>query len=811
MNTVEYTVGEKVYLGDIFSRSIHIPMFQRDYAQGRADKGYIRRSFLKEIKDCLSDSNIELPEDYIYGYKDSDEVFFPLDGQQRITTLWLVYWYLALRAEKLQEEKEYLKRFSYETRKSSREFCEAICNLKGFTEKVGLVEHIKKQTWFYKSWTKDPTISSMLRMIGGTNNKDGIEPILGDLCTENNDWVKKLDGLKNGVFFYKLELDEIIMPKETAERLYVKMNARGKALNDFENFKADFVDHMSKKSLVDGLSSDGTRSFDIISEKMDNEWRDVFWKAINAGQKDGKIDELFLALIHRMCLSELVSTKEGGVHKLKEELIKVLNDIYEMDDNGNEMKSDKQVKKTIEKSSTEERDVAKIYDYLRKDTEISYEEYLPYEKILNDNFIKKLSRIMGALQNDRDEIDSIIHKYYYEWESIIPAYEYDKKGNKLIREDKSGNKVGVVRKLELKPRAYFCAACKYLERRDFDKKIFEEWIRVSRNIIERRGVDSEGAMVSLVRKLDELCELSSSCSIIDYLKTQGQDNSAENAMDKQINEERYKAKWLPGKESEIFEAEEIDNMNGNIGFLLVDEKGNFDDTNFPSFFDIKKKNWEDYLNYLKTDEESFVEQFVRPYVRMFVDFEEAKNIMMFHTVIRQHRGERWIDVLFEDEPKRVHDILMKQAVDKKDESIEESKRFHAFVESESFKKIVLSKEKKDLRISRKNDRWALYKKSARSEVLYFDENTFKRNALLNEINKNGTVEIDKEHIVEPNEPYFWGEDIFFTIKNINGDRRYAWKIDDSIYSVSNDTIGSKKLEKASSYNASALYNEINKL
>ena len=108
---------------------IEIPIIQRDYAQGRLGKEYLRKSFLADIKKALDDDKNKMKLDFVYGSIEKGKLN-PLDGQQRLTTLWLLHWYIALRAGKLNEyinDKEkvcdILRKFTYETRISSREFC----------------------------------------------------------------------------------------------------------------------------------------------------------------------------------------------------------------------------------------------------------------------------------------------------------------------------------------------------------------------------------------------------------------------------------------------------------------------------------------------------------------------------------------------------------------------------------------------------------------------------------------------------------------------------------------------------------------
>ena len=67
---------------------ISIPIIQRDYAQGRKDAASIRGKFLDEIFNRLdNDENLFL--DFIYGSIEDDK-FIPIDGQQRLTTLFFV-------------------------------------------------------------------------------------------------------------------------------------------------------------------------------------------------------------------------------------------------------------------------------------------------------------------------------------------------------------------------------------------------------------------------------------------------------------------------------------------------------------------------------------------------------------------------------------------------------------------------------------------------------------------------------------------------------------------------------------------------
>jgi uncharacterized protein with ParB-like and HNH nuclease domain len=87
------------------NHKIEIPIIQRDYAQGRKDKKEIRINFLTALhQSILEDKNIKL--DFIYG-SIVDDSFQPLDGQQRLTTLFLLCYYACVKDNQLNETNHY--------------------------------------------------------------------------------------------------------------------------------------------------------------------------------------------------------------------------------------------------------------------------------------------------------------------------------------------------------------------------------------------------------------------------------------------------------------------------------------------------------------------------------------------------------------------------------------------------------------------------------------------------------------------------------------------------------------------------------
>ena len=258
------------------NHKIEIPIIQRDYAQGRKDKKEIRVNFLTALHQSIVE-NKSIKLDFIYG-SIVDDSFFPLDGQQRLTTLFLLYYYACIKDSQLNETNvSLLSKFSYETRISSRDFCKAlISNPIPINDKEDVIsDSIIDSPWFYLSWKNDPTIDAMLRSI------DNIHEFFYSV---DNLWEKLMSDV-NPISFYFVELKDIGLTDD----LYIKMNARGKLLSSFENFKAMF-----QKYINDNKWEENKNPTDLFSFKIDTKWTDYFW---NNFRKNNSIDDAFIRFI----------------------------------------------------------------------------------------------------------------------------------------------------------------------------------------------------------------------------------------------------------------------------------------------------------------------------------------------------------------------------------------------------------------------------------------------------------------------------------------------------------------------------------
>lgn len=259
-------------------KKITIPIIQRDYAQGRtnSDVTRVRKRFLDSLYTAVTEKPITL--DFVYGDIDEKGIMTPLDGQQRLTTLFLLHWYAAKKENIPEEECKFLKNFSYETRYSARYFCIDILNFEPTFNGI-LSKEIINQSWFPLDWQKDPTISSMLVMLDAIDEK---------FKSVANLWER----LKNkAITFYFLPIKDMGLTDE----LYIKMNSRGKPLTTFEHFKAE----LERK-----IRSIDENTADRITRKIDRDWTDLLWKYRNSNtgsSDDYVIDYEFLRYFKFIC------------------------------------------------------------------------------------------------------------------------------------------------------------------------------------------------------------------------------------------------------------------------------------------------------------------------------------------------------------------------------------------------------------------------------------------------------------------------------------------------------------------------------
>ncbi len=527
MNEVSYQGKTKSFWDLLKSQSVEIPIIQRDYAQGRVGTEEIRSNFLAALYDSLSISqNIRL--DFIYGSIVNGS-FQPLDGQQRLTTLFLLYWYAANKDSiSIENYENILGNFKYETRISSREFCEALISnpLMINHQQERLSEALIDSAWFFLSWKKDPTIDSMLRMI------DAIHERFYEI---ENLW-EKLTSDACLVDFYHVDLEDIGLTDD----LYIKMNARGKLLSSFENFKAGF-----EKYISDEVWESTDNILSSFAYKIDTEWTDLLWKH----RKKNSIDEAFMRFISTavMIQTSLEKSEDRTI------IIRSLQD-----------KPDSIRPEYFSRES---------FEYLCEIFDIYHARYQDITKIACPLF-----------QHTPD--DTIFSSIVYE-----------------------GANASYTQKV------LFYAQSEYLrQNQTINEVLFNDWMRVVRNIVSRGDVAKNGKRPTIIRSpeafegvINLISELSTGCSdIYDFLSAAPKLKSTF-AKD-QIEEEKIKAELISSNSDVkdiIAKLEDTNLLQGKIEFALycIDFKASLDQQKIEKLKKVYSviKNYFDKESHLNND------------------------------------------------------------------------------------------------------------------------------------------------------------------------------------------------------------------
>lgn len=523
-------IGEKLTFNGLFDRVafVEIPIIQRDYAQGRKDEYEVRNTFLDALYNALStdraDSNQSLDLDFIYGNID-DDTFSVLDGQQRLTTLFLLHWFLAIKNKSSADFRERFtvdnnSRFTYKTRPSSIEFFDAMTTDIDFANTFDHSENLNKQTiseliidsnWFYLSWKQDPTVQACLNML------DSIEQKFS--AYNGNLYQRLIDTEIPYITFQFLRLDSFGLSDE----LYIKMNARGKPLTPFENFKATleqkikfYNDGWPEYRLdISGHNKQSVDGYKYFIHKIDTHWADLFWPYRNLFSQDNTYDDELMNFIRLIILYQyLLDHKESSKSVPKEHLGVIMG-------TGSKLLP----------------------------TTISEYEAL---NCLNQNFIIRLIKTFdliyrNGLKDNKIEPYLLSQKHYSEEKTF---------GKVLLNDTSYADKLR------------FFAFYAYLSKHELslDQTELMQWTRVIYNLTENTIIDGSDDFYRALDSIETLSNLNE--PILDILKN---NTNITGFLGDQILEERIKAQLLLKSEdwqSVIYESENHSFFKGQIGFLL---------------------------------------------------------------------------------------------------------------------------------------------------------------------------------------------------------------------------------------------------
>lgn len=732
---------------------VTIPMIQRDYAQGRPDKGHILGPFLTDIRDCLSGQTDKLTLDFVYGNADSKS-YYPLDGQQRLTTLWLVHWYLAYRLRYLEKEpiKNALTRFSYQTRNSSIDFCKELCTKMAKADPANIknvASYIVGQNWFFADWLQDPTVNAMLRALGGSK---GIKS--GDLEEDDKQDAANIEDIFRGadptlcwenltekekITFQRMVIGTDQLP--ISDDLYIKMNARGKKLTDFENFKADLIAHIQTlEDIVDKLH---------YSKQLDGDWTDIFWNDRKYENGfDGNIDPLFFMFINRFvlnhhCLQDKfsASTYDASKTSADNEITKIFNNLYGS--------------KLGKKGSNDD----SLIEYKGFDV---YKDYMTAENLEKlDNIFENLKKYADVIRKQHlTSTDEVSDENTEQQFRFLPYL----KDNALVA-------------TELKERIYFHSICLFLEKPSQTPSRLENWLRVVRNLTENAAIDNIEYMITCLRLVNDLgCYLKDrDWDIYEHIgdfaiEKQDKLPKKDTALGDQFAEELEKAKKIRedrNMEKPVKEAERHGFFKGTIRFLYTGRDGKPDWVDFGKKFEKAKELFPG-----KEVPTSTIKTFLGRF-KSFDDIvaleagQKKRYVYLYTTFGRHSRKNCWKkDILCNSVlQEQVHDFLLGAA------PITPDSLYQDFLTSRAVETICKQESHPQYRYyySRANGIHREY--GQKDEGLYISPERLELNKQLLDLAEKGTVKL--ENGVDLGNHLLFGKRIFFEYHN----KKYAWYVE----------------------------------
>jgi uncharacterized protein with ParB-like and HNH nuclease domain len=253
---------------------------------------------------------------FIYAYTDTEYPgkYFLIDGQQRLTTIYLVLMVLAeldktfravFRKLYFVENTAYL---NYRVRESIHSFFPMAIEyyLSG-------KEDITDQSWYHNDYKSDKTVSTVLA------NVSFIRTYIKQHGLAEEGFI---DYLQHYVDFWYFDTNI----SEQGEELYIYMNARGENMHSSENLKADLL-----AKIPDGGTSDLIKN--NWGEKWE-EWQDFFWKIRGSQENADKVFDEFVYAIAGLenyilelgIVKEYYKDKKKSDSILHEDLLRCFND-----------------------------------------------------------------------------------------------------------------------------------------------------------------------------------------------------------------------------------------------------------------------------------------------------------------------------------------------------------------------------------------------------------------------------------------------------------------------------------------------------
>jgi hypothetical protein len=234
-----------------------------------------------------------------YNYNDVTNDVYLIDGQQRLTTLFLALFYFSLKEVNNYEDFQNLIRYDAKTEKIGFDYRvrtlthNFLIDLVNNCRSLNDLENIRSRNWFLADYSNDVTIKAML----GT-----IEKLDEHFKNDNTEYYQFA---KKQIRFWHFKTEET----SQGEELYITMNSRGQQLADNETIRAKLFENEKVKA----NQIEWGAKWEI--------WQDFFWKN---REKNGNADSGLNQFLRWVNIIECLSTKNFKTRDLAEKEYKKL-------------------------------------------------------------------------------------------------------------------------------------------------------------------------------------------------------------------------------------------------------------------------------------------------------------------------------------------------------------------------------------------------------------------------------------------------------------------------------------------------------
>ncbi|SFH38600.1 DUF262 domain-containing protein [Modicisalibacter xianhensis] len=304
-----------------YVRRIIVPEIQRDYVWKEPQlKGFLQ-SLTADFKKFVyasvpqvesledNDKNAQLQQDFdlfyrkrnyssnigfIYAYTDEQYLgrYFLIDGQQRITSIYLLLLVLAARCGEAEEFNKYYRKggspvLDYRVRDATSLFLNRTVYLLLSDPEAEVTD----QPWFLDGYKLDASISTML---------SNINLIKAWLESSGLDEKRFFNFIQDYTVFWYFDTNI----SAQGENLYIYLNARGEQVQENENLKANLLSHLNSEEEKD------------LWGKRWEDWQDFFWRKreVVRGAPNPSADKGFNAFL--ACIAALKQYLSGNAKYL---------------------------------------------------------------------------------------------------------------------------------------------------------------------------------------------------------------------------------------------------------------------------------------------------------------------------------------------------------------------------------------------------------------------------------------------------------------------------------------------------------------